>query len=105
MKKNAVRALTFGGIAVLAVLGAAATAGTAAADHVDQPKPSGPPWSESRDGLTYCFEGFCDNWDKLDNYVCTTGAPTALVCDAIMVGVRVLPPMNIGDLVPHNIVK
>nr|WP_296774230.1 hypothetical protein [Rhodococcus sp. (in: high G+C Gram-positive bacteria)] len=99
---------TFRRAAAITALTAAALAGSAAiasADPVDNPKPSGPPWSESRDGLTFCFEGYCDNWDKLDNYVCTTGAPTALVCDAIMVGVRVLPPLNIGDLVPHNIIR
>jgi hypothetical protein len=50
------------------------------------------------------FAGYCDNWDKLDNYICTTGAPTALVCDAIMLGVRVLPPLNIADLVPHRLI-
>lgn len=101
MKNIAVRALAIGGVAVATTLGAT---GTASADHVNQPKPSGPPWSASPDGLTYCFAGYCDNWDKLDNYVCTTGAPTALACDAIMLGVRVLPPLNVGDLVPHNII-
>lgn len=100
--KNTLRALAVGGFAAVALFG---SAGLAAADPVDNPKPSGPPWSESRDGLTFCFEGYCDNWDKLDNYVCTTGAPTALVCDAIMVAVRVLPPTSIGDLVPHNIIR
>jgi hypothetical protein len=99
--KNALRALAVSGVAAAAVLGAT---GTASADHVDEPKPSGPPWSVSHDGLTYCFEGYCDNWDKLDNYVCTTGAPTAPVCDVVMIGVRLLPPVNIGDLVPHNII-
>ncbi|WP_276521964.1 hypothetical protein [Gordonia terrae] len=39
------------------------------------------------------------------NYVCTTAAPTALLCDGIMVGVRVLPPLDIGPLVPHNIIR
>ncbi|MBQ7803956.1 hypothetical protein [Rhodococcus sp. (in: high G+C Gram-positive bacteria)] len=101
MNKNALRALAVSGIAVAVTLGAS---GTAFADHVDNPKPSGPPWSESADGLTFCFSGFCDNWDKLDNYVCTTGAPTAVACDVIMAGVRLLPPLNIGDLVPHNII-
>ncbi|MFD1812642.1 hypothetical protein [Rhodococcus gannanensis] len=101
MKKNTLRALTVTGVAAAAVLGAA---GTASADHVDKPKPSGPPWSVSHDGLTYCFEGYCESWDKLGNYVCTTGAPTAPVCDAVMIGVRLLPPLNIGDLVPHNII-
>jgi hypothetical protein len=102
MQKTALRALAIGGIAAAAILG---TAGTASADHIDKPKPSSPPWSESSDGLTYCFEGYCDSWDKLDNYVCTTAAPTALICDGIMLGVRVLPPINIGDLVPHNIIR
>jgi hypothetical protein len=101
MKRSVPALAMIGGIAAAAMLGAPATA---AADHVDMPKPSGPPWSVSHDGLTYCFAGFCDNWDKLDNYVCTTGAPTALVCDAIMLGVRILPPLNIGDLVPHHII-
>lgn len=101
MKKNALRGLAVSGAAVAAIL---AAAGTASADHVDKPKPTGPPWSESHNGLTYCFAGYCDNWDKLDNYVCTTGAPTALACDAIMLGVRLLPPLNIGDLVPHRII-
>ena len=101
MKKNALRALAVSGVTVAAVLGAT---GTASANHVDQPKPSGPPWRVSHDGRTYCFAGYCDNWDKLDNYVCTTGAPTALVCDVIMLGVRVLPPLNVGDLVPHNVI-
>lgn len=101
MYKHTLRALAVSGVAAVALFGAA---GTASADHVDNPKPSGPPWSESADGLTYCFEGYCDNWDKLSNYVCTTAAPTALACDIIMLGVRVLPPMNIGDLVPHHII-
>jgi hypothetical protein len=79
--------------------------GLAAADPVNNPKPPSPPWSKSADGLTYCFEGYCDNWDKLSNYVCTTEAPTALICDGIMLGVRILPPLNIGDLVPHNIIR
>lgn len=102
MNKNALRAMVVSGFAAVALVG---STGIAAAEPVDNPKPSGPPWSESRDGLTYCFEGFCDNWDKLDNYVCTTGAPTALLCDAIMVGVRVLPPLEIGNLVPHDIIR
>ncbi|WP_072803526.1 hypothetical protein [Rhodococcoides yunnanense] len=102
MYKTVARVLVTGAFAATALIGSTAIA---SADPVDNQKPSGPPWSESRDGLTFCFEGFCDNWDKLDNYVCTTGAPTALICDAIMVGVRVLPPLNIGDLVPHNIIR
>lgn len=102
MIKTALRTAAVAGIAATAFFGSGALA---SADPVDNPKPVGPPWSESRDGLTYCFAGYCDNWDKLDNYVCTTGAPTALLCDAIMVGVRVLPPLNIGDLVPHNIIR
>jgi hypothetical protein len=96
------RTLAVSGMAAAAIF---ATAGVASANPVDEPKPSGPPWSSSPDGLTWCFEGFCDNWDKLDNYVCTTGAPTALICDAIMIAVRVLPPTNIGDLVPHEIIR
>ncbi|WP_051722111.1 MULTISPECIES: hypothetical protein [Actinomycetes] len=91
-------------VAVFASAGLALGAGTAGANPVDVPKPPTPPWSESADGLTYCYEGFCDNWDKLSNYVCTTGAPTALICDGIMLGVRLLPPLNIGDLVPHNLI-
>lgn len=102
MNKNVLRTFAASGIAAFALLG---TAGVASANPVDHPKPSGPPWSVSVDGLTYCFEGFCDNWDKESNYVCTTGAPTALLCDVIMVGVRVLPPTNIGDLVPHEIIR
>ncbi|MEY1673238.1 hypothetical protein AB4Z55_03575 [Gordonia sp. ABKF26] len=39
------------------------------------------------------------------NYVCTTAAPTALLCDGIMVGVRVLPPLDIGPRFPHNIIR
>ncbi|MFT0661991.1 hypothetical protein ACMHYS_29075 [Rhodococcus erythropolis] len=62
-------------------------------------------WSESADGLTYCFAGYCDNWDKLDNYVCTTAAPTGVLCDAIMIGVRILPSTDIGNLIPHNIIR
>lgn len=96
------RTLAISAIAVSALVGSGAVA---SADPVDHPKPSGPPWSESADGLTYCFAGYCDNWDKLSNYVCTTGAPTGLLCDAIMIGVRVLPPLNIGDLVPHSIIR
>lgn len=95
------RAIALTGIAAATVVGAA---GTASADHVNKPKPSGPPWSVSADGLTYCFAGFCDNWDKVDNYVCTTGAPTAVLCDGIMLSVRLLPPLNIGDLVPHHLI-
>ncbi|MGV9827563.1 MULTISPECIES: hypothetical protein [unclassified Gordonia (in: high G+C Gram-positive bacteria)] len=83
---------------------AAIGAPVASADHVNVPKPPTPPWSRSADGLTYCFVGHCENWDKLGNYVCETGVPTAPVCEAIMAVVRALPPTNIGDLVPHNVI-
>ncbi|MET3860819.1 hypothetical protein ABIE38_001741 [Dietzia sp. 2505] len=102
MNTIALRTMAATALAVGTVLGAT---GMASADPVNNPKPTGPPWSPSADGLTWCFEGYCDNWDKLDNYVCTTAAPTALLCDVIMVGVRVLPPLNIGDLVPHHIIR
>lgn len=102
MNKAIMRAAAIVGMVSAGVLGAG---GTASADHVDIPKPSGPPWSVSDDGLTYCFEGYCDNWDKLSNYVCTTAATTAPVCDLIMVGVRVLPPLPVGNLVPHHIIS
>lgn len=92
-------------IALLAAGGATLGAGVAGAEPVNVPKPQTPPWSKSADGLTYCFEGYCDNWDKRSNYVCTTGAPTALLCDGIMIGVRVLPPLDIGPLVPHSIIR
>jgi hypothetical protein len=99
--KNIARTAAVG---VFAAAGLALGAGTAGANPVDVPKPPTPPWSKSADGLTYCYEGYCDNWDKMSNYVCTTAAPTALICDGIMLGVRLLPPINIGDLVPHNLI-
>jgi hypothetical protein len=102
MRTSALRAAAVTGFAAVALFGSGALA---SADPVDHPKPVGPPWSVTPDGLTYCFAGYCDNWDKLDNYVCTTGADTALLCDAIMVGVRLLPPLDIGNLVPHNIIR
>lgn len=102
MNKTMIRAASIVALTVAGVLG---TAGTAAADHVDIPKPSGPPWTASADGLTYCFEGYCDNWDKLSNYVCTTAGPTAPICETLMVGVRLLPPLPIGNLVPHHIIS
>lgn len=102
MTKTIIRAL-----AATALTGAAllSTAGVASANPVNVPKPPTPPWSRTADGLTYCFEGHCLNWDKTGHYVCQTGVPSGGVCDAIMVVVRALPPTNIGDLVPHNIIS
>ena len=101
MRKNALRSVVIGALAVPAVVFGAV--GTAGADHVDVPKPTSPPWTEQRDGLTWCYRE-CLNWDKTDHYVCTTGSPAWVLCDGIMIAVRVLPPLNIGDLVPHNII-
>jgi hypothetical protein len=101
MNTIALRTLTAGALTAGALFAAAAAA---SADPVTVPTPPTPPWSRSADGLTYCFEGHCLNWDKTGHYVCQTGGPTGPVCDVIMLGVRALPPTNIGDLVPHNII-
>ncbi|GAB2670836.1 hypothetical protein GCM10027169_35830 [Gordonia jinhuaensis] len=92
--------IVLGGVAIALL----STAPIASADHVNVPKPPTPPWSRTADGLTYCFVGHCESWDKLNNYVCQTGVPTGPVCDVIMAAVRALPPVDVGNFVPHNII-
>lgn len=100
MKKLLVSTIAGVAFAGAAMIGAA---GDASADHVNVKKP-GPPWSKSRDGLTYCYIQECLNFDKTGRYVCTTDSPAALICDAIMVYVRAVPPANIGDTIPHHLI-
>lgn len=102
MSKSTIRSIVIGALALPAIVFGAA--GTAGADHVNVPKPPSPPWTEQRDGLTWCYREGCMNWDKTNHYVCTTDSPAWVLCDGIMIAVRVLPPLNIGDHVPHHLI-
>lgn len=61
------------------------------------------PVQPSEDGLSWCYRGVCSNYDKLGNFVCTSGGSTPLafltdpLCAVAMGGIRLLPPIPIGE--------
>lgn len=61
------------------------------------------PVQPSEDELSWCYRGVCSNYDKLGNFVCTSGGATPLAfltdpfCNLAMAGVRALPPFPLGE--------